>query len=129
MKLQDVMLRALPDTANGDGEFAIAARMWDGDVVFSSDDGAVRMTIAGGRITRVDRADSANGAKAAQIRVRGNNDGWSRMLSPAPPPFYHDLFGAAVHHGFAIEGKIEDVYPYYPALRRLIELLRIEACR
>ncbi len=126
MKLQEVILRALPDAANGDGEFSVAARMWDSDVVFSSDDGGARVTIAGGRVTCVERVEAPNGAS---IRVRGSSDGWAKMLSPAPPPFYHDLFGAAVHHGFAIEGAIEDVYPYYPALRRLIELLRIEASR
>jgi hypothetical protein len=46
------------------------------------------------------------------------------MLRPAPPPFYHDLFGATVHHGFKIEGEMLDVNPYYAAIRRLIELLR-----
>ena len=56
--------------------------------------------------------------------IVGPADGWEKMLQPAPPPFYQDLYGAQIHHGFAIHGAIEDVGPYYPALRRLIELLR-----
>lgn len=126
MKLEELMLRALPGAANDDGEFAIAARMWDADVIFASDESAVRMSIAGGRISDV---TSASPVAAAQIRISGPDDGWRQMLTPLPPPFYQDLFGASVHHGFTIEGKIEDIYPYYPALRRLIELLRTEAGR
>ena len=48
------------------------------------------------------------------------------MLLPAPPAFYQDLYAAAAHHGFQVHGAVEDVGPYYPALRRLIELLRTE---
>jgi len=117
------MLRLLPDAANNDGEFALAARMWDADVVFVSGDDAVRVSVRDGRIGEI--APAAPDAAAA-IRVRGPADGWRKMLQPAPPPFYQDLYGAAIHHGFAIEGRIEDIGPYYPALRRLIELLRVD---
>ena len=120
------MLRALPAAANDDGEFAVAARMWDADVVFASDGNSVRMSIADGRITEV---TTGSAASDAQIRISGPDDGWQKMLAPLPPPFYQDLFGASLHHGFTIEGSVEDVYPYYPALRRLIELLRAEAGR
>ena len=115
------MLRLAPEAANADGEFAVAARMWDADIVFVSDGDAVRLSMRGGRLDAV--ADVPAGS-AAQIRVRGPADGWEKLLRREPPPFYQDLFGAVAHHGFAIEGKIEDVGPYYPALRRLIELLR-----
>ena len=126
MKLEELMLRALPAAANDDGEFAIAARMWDADVIFASDGSAVKMSIAAGRITDVARATAASDAP---IRISGPDAGWQKMLAPLPPPFYQDLFGASIHHGFTIEGKVEDIYPYYPALRRLIELLRLEAAR
>jgi hypothetical protein len=126
MKLEELMLRTLPAAANDDAEFGIAARMWDADVVLASDGNAVKLKIAGGRITDV---ASASKSSAAQIRVSGPENGWQEMLAPLPRPFYQDLFGASVHHGFTIEGAIEDIYPYYPALRRLIELLRLEAAR
>jgi hypothetical protein len=126
MKLEELMLRVLPDAANDDGEFAIAARMWDADVIFASGGNAVRVSIAGGQVTDV---ASASNADVAQIRISAPADGWAKMLEPLPLPFYQDLFGASIHHGFTIEGKIEDVYPYYPALKRLIELLRAEAGR
>jgi hypothetical protein len=46
------------------------------------------------------------------------------MLETVPQPFYQDLFGATVHHGFTLGGDIEDVGPYYPAIQRVIALMR-----
>jgi hypothetical protein len=115
------MLAVLPDAANSDGEFAIAARLWDADVVFVSGDDAVRFAVRAGRVGDV--APVAADTKAP-VRIVGAPEGWEKMLMTPPPPFYQDLFAAWVHHGFRIEGTIEDVMPYYPALRRLIELLR-----
>ena len=120
--MKDRVLRLSPSAANDDGEFAIAARMWDAEVMLVSGTDAVRLTVRGGRITEV-AASPADAA--APIRIVGPPDGWEKLLSAVPPPFYQDLFGAAARHGFTIEGAIEDVYPYYPALRRLIEILRI----
>ena len=120
--MKDRTLRLLPAAANEDGEFAIAARMWDSDVMLVSGTDAVRLTVRGGRITHV---DAAAAHATAPIRIAGPPEGWEKLLRLVPPPFYQDLFGAAAHHGFTIDGAIEDVYPYYPALRRLIEILRI----
>jgi hypothetical protein len=115
-------LSRLPDAANNDGEFQLAARLWDGEVVLVSGEDAVRLCIESGRVT--DAAAAASDA-SAQIRIVGPPEGWEKMLQRVPPPFYQDLFGAA-WHGFQVNGAIEDVGPYYPALRRLIELLREE---
>jgi hypothetical protein len=119
--MRERALARLPDAANNDGEFQIAARLWDGDVVLVSGDDAVRLTIKSGRI--VETAATPKDT-AAQIRIVGPADGWGKMLQPAPPAFYQDVFAATYYHGFKIDGAIEDVGPYYPALRRLIELLR-----
>jgi hypothetical protein len=96
--------------------------LWDADVVLVSGGDAVRVVVRGGRMTSV-APDTAD-AQPAAIRIVGPADGWAKMLLPAPPPFYQDLYGASLHHGFTLEGGIENVGPYYPALRRLIELLR-----
>lgn len=120
--MRERALSRFPDAANNDGEFQIAARLWDGDVVLVSGDDAVRLRITSGRI--VEAVPAATDA-TAQIRVIGPADGWAKMLQIAPPPFYQDLYAAA-RHGFQLQGAIEDVGPYYPALRRLIELLRAD---
>lgn len=115
-------LSRLPDTANNDTEFSLTARLWDGDVVLVSGDDAVRLGIESGRMTDVARVEKD---ASAQIRVVGPAAGWAEMLRPVPRPFYQDFY-SAVWHGFQIQGRIEDIGPYYPALRRLIELLRQE---
>ena len=121
--MKERALSRLPAAANDDGEFKIAARLWDGDVVLVSGDDVVRLTVTAGRITE---ATAAPANTDAQIRIAGPAEGWAKMLQPLPPPFYQDLYGAQIHHDFAIQGAIEDVGPYYPALRRLIELLRAD---
>lgn len=121
--MRERALSRLPDAANNDGEFQIAARLWDGDVVLVSGDEAVRLAIKAGRITE---AAAAAPDTAAKIRIAGPAEGWAKMLEPAPPPFYQDIYAGVAHHGFQLHGALEDVGPYYPALRRLIELLRGE---
>ena len=116
-------LARLPAAANDDGEFALAARLWDGDVVLATTEDAVRLVVTGGKITE---ASPASKDATAQIRITAPADGWAKMLRAKPEPFYQDVYGAQLHHGFWIQGAIEDVGPYYPALRRLIELLREE---
>jgi hypothetical protein len=113
--------RLTPALANDDAEFALAARMWDGDVLFASGDDALRMTVHGGRVTEI--VQSAPTA-VASIRIIASPDAWEKLLRPVPPPFYQDLFGAAARHGVLLLGDPTDIFPYYPALRRLIELLR-----
>jgi len=110
-----------PTLANDDPEFVLAARMWDGDILFVSGEDAVRMTLRAGRVTDV--VQSAASAVAV-IRIVATAEAWEKMLQPVPPAFYQDLFGAASRHGVQLLGAPEDVFPYYPALRRLIELLR-----
>lgn len=76
--------RLTPALVNDDAEFALAARMWDGDVLFASGEDAVRMTVHGGRVTEV--VQSVPDA-AAQIRVIATADVWEKMLRPMPPAF------------------------------------------
>lgn len=63
--------RLTPTLANDDAEFALAARMWDGDVLFASGEDCVRMTVRAGRVTEV--VGSAAGA-AAVIRIIATAD-------------------------------------------------------
>jgi hypothetical protein len=119
--MKERLLSVLPAAANADAEFALAARMWDADVVFSDGGDALKMVVRDGVVRDV--AACEPGA-AAQIRISGAPGGWEKLLMPIPPAFYQDLFGAAQRHDFVLEGRIEDIGPYYPALRRVIELAR-----
>jgi hypothetical protein len=117
--MKEAMQRVLAK-ANDDPEFKIAARMWNADLELVAGDDVVRTAIRNGRVTA--SSGAANGVPS--IRVVGPADGWARMLQPHPPPFYQDLFGATIYHGFKIDGAVEHFGPYYAALRRLLEIAR-----
>ena len=107
--------------ANADGEFALQARLWNARISIASDADTFSLTVVHGRVSD---AAEVNPTTAAQVRISGPRAGWDEMLRPIPKPFYHDLRAAVAHHGFAIDGELMHTAAYYPAIRRLIELLR-----
>jgi hypothetical protein len=61
------------------------------------------------------------------IQLAGSDEVWGLLLQPEPPAFYHDFYPAMVHHGFRIEGDMEMIMAFYPAIRRLGDVLRTVA--
>lgn len=61
------------------------------------------------------------------IQLLGTEEHWSKLLEPNPPAFYQDFYPAMVHHGFRIEGNMEMIYAFLPAVRRLGDLFRTVA--
>ena len=112
-------LESLPEAANLDEEFRIAARLWSTTLRLEAGNEVHRLCIEHGRIARLE-----HGAGDADLCIRAPAEAWARLLEPVPRPFYQDLWGALAHHGFELSGDLERFYPYYPAVRRLIELLR-----
>ena len=113
------VLERLPETANLDAEFRQAARLWSTRLCLRAGEEAHLVRIEDGRVTAVeDRADPFD------VCISGPAAGWRELLAPLPRPFYQDLWGAIAHHGFAIEGDEVGFHAYYPAARRLLELLR-----
>ena len=48
---------------------------------------------------------------------------WRELLAPVPRPYYQDLFGAQLAHGVRLPADPLAYAAYYPALRRLMQLL------
>lgn len=61
------------------------------------------------------------------IQLAGSEEQWNSLLAPIPPAFYQDFYPAMIHHGFRIEGDMETIIAYYPAMRRLPEVFRAAA--
>lgn len=121
----DLAPQGFADTANADGELRIAARMWNAVLRLDAGERATIFRFEGGRLTGVAAlAASDPAAKGYTIRVSAPEDGWRELLAPVPRPFYQDLYGAMSRHGFVADGDFESFFAYYPAVRRLIELLR-----
>lgn len=103
-----------------DGEFRLAARYWNG---------RLRLDLPGGSLGLV----FENGASAAgpwadgpgSLALRAPADVWDKLLMPIPPPMFNDIVPAAAF-GFVVEGEPETYWQYYPAIRRLIDLVREE---
>jgi hypothetical protein len=117
-----IPLEALPGVANRDPEFRIAARFWDCALRIDEGDLGRTVRIHGGRIIAIEPAGPDAGW---DLRIGARPEEWEKLLEPVPRPFYQDLYGAATHHGFELGGDLEHhLFPYYPAVRRLLELLR-----
>jgi hypothetical protein len=119
--LQEIPLDAVREVANADPEFRIAARFWNADVRFAVEAHGRVLRVRAGRIEAVlDDRD----APACDVSIGAPAETWREILAPVPRPFYQDLYGASLQHDLRFEGDLDAFYPYYPAVRRLVELLR-----
>lgn len=118
------LLGDLATRANADAEFLLAARFWQARLALRDESSGSLVEIADGRIRQV--AACAPDAPC-DVSISAPRDEWARFLAPVPQPFYQDLWGAWTRHGFELGGDVEGMHAYYPALRRMLELLRVDA--
>ena len=107
-----------------DGEFRLAARYWVAALTVDLGDGALSFASRAGEILPL----TVSGAAAADITIRAPRDVWDRILAPIPPPGFNDIMPARAF-GLVVEGDEEMFCQYYPAIRRLVDLLRGEGRR
>jgi len=113
----------MPARANADGEFALHARFWNATVKLRVGQATYRMAVRDGKLTE---CAPWLGTVACDLSIEADEADWANLLEPMPKPFYQDLYAATIHHGFSVAGDTLDYCAYYPALRRLIELMRAE---
>jgi len=119
---------AFPDLAAhaerlaSDGELALASRFWHGALYLSAGSTRSALCFEPGRAPRIESSAAPAGARDVEISAEPAE--WEKLLAPTPKPFYQDVFGAALHHPVSLGGDFETLYAYYPAIRRVIELLR-----
>jgi hypothetical protein len=111
----------LADRVNADGEFALAARFWDATLRLDVGPESRRLRFEAGTLREV---ASCERDAECDLHVSAPAEEWERLLEPVPRPFYQDLFGAQLHHDIALNANPVDFAAYYPALRRLLEILR-----
>ena len=111
----------LPTRANADSEFALHARFWNATVKLRVGATRYRLDIRDGALTG---CAPWLGAIAADLAIEADDEEWAKLLEPMPRPFYQDLYAATIHHGFSVSGDTLNYCAYYPALRRLVELMR-----
>ena len=111
----------LAERLESDGEFGVAARHWSATLRLDIGDDSHAIHLGEGHVTGVEPCASGS---QCDVFVSAPVDVWDRMLQAAPRPFYHDLFMAQLHHGVMLNPEVLDYAAYYPALRRLLEVLR-----
>ena len=115
----------LPEVANQDPEFGIHARFWNTGLRLDMGDNALLIRIRDGEISEVKLGrHKFDILETANIVIEGPADGWEKFLALVPKPFYVDLWGATAYHGFSVGGDMESFYAYYPAIRRLFDIMR-----
>ena len=109
----------LAAAATSDGEFMLAARHWSGAVCLRGESWKLALVLEGGKI-------SGAGADAAQptITLTASDEIWSRLLAAKPPRFYNDVALVIAMGEMTLEADPVHFAQYYPALMRLVELLR-----
>jgi len=119
--MRDIPWERVIERANQDGEFRIAARLWNATLRFDLGGRSVELTIGDGRLHAARPCDRGTRADAS---VSGEAGEWEELLAPVPRPLHQDLFGGISLGRFRLEGDAEAFYAYYPAVRRLVDLLR-----
>ncbi|HXT05878.1 MAG TPA: hypothetical protein VN715_02935 [Roseiarcus sp.] len=107
---------------NGDSEFRIAGRYWDGTIRFEFGADVCRLHLQGGEVVDIDEVVATPGR--ADVVVKAPVADWAKLLAQVPPPFYQEFYPASTHHAFRLEGDPDYIWPYYWALRRSAEILR-----
>jgi hypothetical protein len=111
----------LAERANRDGEFALHARFWNATIKLGVGSANYRLDICDGAVKS---CAPWFGTLAGDLVIEADEAEWANLLEPMPRPFYQDLRAATIHHGFSVVGDTKNYCAYYPALRRLIELMR-----
>jgi len=109
--------------ANSDGEFRLAARLWDGSVRFNLGSHSLILRMDQGRIESLDQIEGSRIA-SADVTISAPDSDWAEMLKRVPKPFFQDLMAAVSRENFKIDGDLVGFYPYYRATCRLIEIMR-----
>lgn len=116
----------LMEGLNGDPEFRLAARYLNANVELRiGDDKPYILSILDGEVVKVAREVGHPGRSI--LRISAPTSDWVKLLQSTPEPFYLDFYSASVHHGFRLTGDMDVLWAYYPALRRMPELLRVIA--
>ena len=111
----------LESTLSRDFEFQHAIRHWTARLRVSVGDQHHRLRIEDGKLTELAECKADD---ACEVFVRAPENEWRALLQATPAPFYQELLFAVAQHGFEINRNPLDYAAYYPALRRVIEVLR-----
>jgi len=98
------MIERLPQLVNGDAALLRRGQYLDLDILIEIGAVPYYVSIADGRIMRLDRGPLL--MRSWALAVRGPEDAWRQFWQPFPPPHFHDIFALAKAGRFRIEGDL-----------------------
>ncbi len=119
----------LPDSESlasrcaADGEFCMAARFWSGELKLAIADRTIRLAVDNGEVNAA-AAETHNSGADELIVIAGPMETWEKFLAPVPERLYTELLELAYSDKLTIEANPIRLAQYYPAIARVIELLR-----
>jgi hypothetical protein len=111
-------VEALPELVNNDAWLVLRGRFLSVDFMIELGARPFHLSIAQGRIVRLDRGPLL--MRPWRFAIRGGDDGWRQFWLSVPPPQFHDIFALTKHAGFRIEG---DLHPFMANLFYFKDLL------
>src|SRR5262245_43827346 len=112
------MIEKLPDLVNADAALVRRGRTLTVVVLIEIGATPYYVSIAAGRIARVERGPLLT--RSWSFAIRGSEQAWGQFWLPVPPPHFHDLFALAKRGEFRIEG---DFHPLMSNLLYLKDML------
>ena len=112
------LIERLPDLVNENAALLRRGHYLDLDLLIEIGTVSYYVSIAGGRIARLDRGPLL--MRSWALAFRGPEDAWRQFWQPFPPPHFHDIFALAKRGQFHIEG---DFHPLMANLLYFKEML------
>ena len=110
---------SLASRCAADGEFVLAARHWRGGLRLRSNSASVAIGVDDGMPLATVPAHGGAGV----IELSADDAIWSALLAATPPRLLNDI-GMLLGAGVQLEGDPIVYAQYYPAIMRVIELMR-----
>ena len=111
---------ALDERLRTDPEFQLSSRHWTATLRLDVGEHSRSLRFEEGTLAESGASDA--GAEA-DVFIRASEATWRELLALTPRPFYQDLVGAQIHHGVELPRDQVAYAAYYPALRRLVQLM------
>ncbi|GAA4282795.1 hypothetical protein GCM10022261_03260 [Brevibacterium daeguense] len=107
---------------NSDQEFRLKARKWEGRFKIVHGETVAVFQMHEGAVERIELNPSL--FTHSDFQITASEAEWEKLLQETPEPFYQDIYSAWLHHGFSVDGDLEQFFAFHMALRRLQQILR-----
>src|SRR4029453_10517119 len=108
--MRDIPWQRVIEQAKRDGEFRIAARLWNTTLRLDLGERSLRLPIAAGGIRSAMPCERGSRCEAS---VAGPAEEWEALLARVPKPLHQDLFGGISLGRVQLEGRLEGFFAVY----------------